>query len=64
MGMIDSTHLDAGVDYTIDGLPGRWRCLWADRSEVVFTQRRIRALMPLDDLAEIGPGHLRYRLSG
>jgi hypothetical protein len=38
--------------------------LWADRREVVITCSEVKALMPLERLAEVGPGHVRYRLSG
>jgi hypothetical protein len=62
--VLDPNGLDASVDYSIDGLgPGLWRLVWVDRSEVVFTRSRIRALMPLDRLAEVGPARLRYRTS-
>jgi hypothetical protein len=64
VSVMDPKDLDSTIRYRIDGLgPGPWRCVWANRAEIVFTDPAggIRALMSLDRLAEIGPGHLRYR---
>jgi hypothetical protein len=59
VGVLDPKGLDATVRYHIDGLPGQWRCLWADRSEAVFTSGPIKALVAVDRLTEVGPGHLQ-----
>ena len=67
MRVIDPKVLDSAVPYRIDGMePGPWRCVWANRGEIVFTDAAggIRALIDLDRLAEVGPGHLRYLRSG
>ena len=67
MRVIDPKVLDSAVPYRIDGMePGPWRCVWANRGEIVFTDAAggIRALIGVGRLAEVGPGHLRYLRSG
>jgi hypothetical protein len=57
--MLDPKGLDSTVRYRIDGLPGWWRCVWADRAEAVFTSGPVKALVSVEHLTEIGPGHLQ-----
>jgi hypothetical protein len=58
VSVLDPKALDATVRYRIDGLPGQWRCLWADGSEAVFHRGPVKALVAVDSLVEVGPGHL------
>jgi hypothetical protein len=65
---LDPNTFDNTTAYRIDGLagPGLWRCVWANRAEIVFTDPggRIRALIDPNRLLEVGPGHLRYQRPG
>jgi hypothetical protein len=63
VSVLDPKGVDSTVRYRIDGLgPGPWRCVWANRAEIVFTDPAggIRALIDLGRLTEIGPNHLHY----
>jgi hypothetical protein len=62
--VLQTSKLDTGQRYLVEGLgSGRWRPLWWDRSELVLTDvpaGRIKALVGLADLTQVGPAHLRY----
>jgi hypothetical protein len=51
--------LDAATNYLIDGFPGPWRCVYADRSEAVFETVRVKLLVSTCDLIEVEPGRLQ-----
>jgi hypothetical protein len=57
--MLDLERLDGQASYRIDGLgPGQWQLVWQDGGEAAVHSPAVRALVRLDRLTEVGPGHL------